>query len=618
MSGRWAVVGLCCALAWSTVVRAQDEHGTYEEGRVRIALNEAGLEIDDAPTGKQIAFIRLVRHDVFVPEEPWPVWPNNFHTLSQEALIAREYLFAVGQSYTPALIEETERNLRAMTLFALVRIVAVKTAVPGQVGILVHTRDLWSLRTEWDLQATGLSIPQLLFTELPMFVINNVTAPWLPRGVDFGNTVVDRALFQMTERNLAGYGKVIIARLQANPITFSVGEVFQDRRLFLGEHRLDQIFDVFLNRRSGDVEGTQGQLILSKPFYNLAQTLSYRFDAAYVTKISRVLQTGRVADYDIPETEDVERISRVWDDDSGAMVASATHRFGERFKHAFTMGAGFRDRRVRANEQTRIDPEEMAAFRRDVLPRVRREVYPSFAFELFEARYQVFRELATFGQSENVRIGPSLWMSTTLPLSTWGSSTDSMTLAVNAGYVLPFYDGIVESTVGVSGRYENGVLINQFMSLHLRGATPPILAGRFAFRSLWEGRRRDTDNTAVWLGGDNGLRGYPSQALIGFGASRILTSIEYRTRAVNWRSAHVGFVLFYDAGTVYEALNQARMQYAVGTGVRVLFPQFDRFVFRVDLGVPLNEPGFQLLAGFGGGQALPLTATEDERLAATY
>ncbi len=623
MLGWRFVLGLCCALTWSTLtcatlVRADDTHQSYEEDRLQVALQEAGLEIDDAPVGKQIAFIRLVRHDVFIEEELWPVWPNMFHTLSEEALIEREYLFAVGQPYTQALIDETERNLRGMTLFAILRIVAVKTAEPGKVGILVHTRDLWSLRTEWDLQATGLSIPQLLFTEVPMFAVHNTTLPWAPSGIDFGDTVVDRALFQITERNLAGYGKTIIARLQANPITFSVGEVFQDRRLALGEHRLDQIFDVFLNRSSGDVEGSQGQLILSKPFYNLAQTLSYRVDASYITKISRVLQTGRVATYDVPETEEVERISRLWDDDTGAVTASATHRFGERFKHAFTVGAGYRDRSVRPNGQTGVDAEDVSAFRRDVLPRVRREVYPSVGIEIFEARYEVFRELATFGQSENVRVGPSMSISTALPLSAWGSSTDSMTLSINAGYVLPFSGGIVESAIGAYGRYENGELINQFMNLHLRGATPPMLAGRIAFRMLWEGRRRDTDNTAVWLGGDNGLRGYPSQALIGFGASRVLTSLEYRTQPINWRSTHIGFVLFYDAGAVYEALHQARMRYAVGTGFRVLFPQFDRFVFRVDLGVPLNEPGFQLLAGFGGGQALPLTATEDERLAATY
>lgn len=616
---RWlVVVAFVCAGAWPGAVRAEDDHGGYEDARVQVVLDAQGLSPDEAPVGKRIAFVRLVRHDVFVAEEPWPEWPNMLHTLTHEAVIEREYLFHAGEPYDTALIEETERNLRAIGIFALVRIVAVKTDDPAQVGLLVHTRDLWSLRSEWDLQATGLSIPHVLLSELPLFIVHSLTLPWMPRGMEFGDTVVDRLLLQAAERNLAGYNKVVIARFQMNPITFSLGEVFQDRRLFLGDHRVDQTFDVFFNRESSAVEGSQGQLIVSKPFYNLAQSLSYRIEASYVTKISRVLRTGRVATYDIPETTEIESVARVWDDQSGAVVATASQRFGVSVKHALTLGAGYRDRSVRANDLTGLNPEHEAEFRRDVLPLVRREVYPSLTFEMFEARFETFRDLGTFGQSENVRVGFAGSFSATLPLRAWGSSTNSAALAFNAAYVLPLSDGIVESTFGAYGRHESGTLINQLMTFQLRGATPIMLGGRLAFRGFWEGRRRDTENTAVWLGGDNGLRGYPSQALIGFGASRILTSVEYRTQAITWRSAHLGLVLFYDAGTVYEALNQARMRSAVGTGFRILFPQFDRYVFRVDLGVPLGEPGFQLLAGFGGGQALPLTATEDERAAATF
>lgn len=583
---RWTTAAACLLLlgTWSFDASAQEVLEVYEDGRLDVAMTEAGVQLDHEPEGKRIAFIRVLRHDVFVPEEPWPVWPNMLHTRTNETVVRRECLFEVGQIFNQALLDETERNLRGMTIFSLVRIVPVKASKPGEVGIFVHTRDLWSLRIEWDLQVTG--------------------------------AVLDRLLVQGTERNVAGYGKAFVARFQMNPIVRKLGQVYEDRRLFMGTHRLEQSFDVFMNRDTGVTEGSQGVLSISRPFYSLGQSLSYRLDASYVRQISRVLQTGRVATYDIPGTDEVETIARAWDDDQVAVVGSASHRFGEAFKHSLTVGAGYRNRAVGANEQSRLPEGAEAAFARDVLPRVRREAFPSLSIEVFEARFETYRELGTFGQSENVRVGPYVKLSGTLPLEVWGSSTDSVTLSGELSYTLPFSGAMLDSTVAASGRYEEGELINQYLKLQLRGATPFMLGGRLAFRTVWEGRDEDRDNTPVSLGGDNGLRGYPSQAFIDFGASRLLSSVEYRTHPINWRSAHIGFVAFYDAGTVYTRLHEARMSYSVGTGLRILFPQFDRYVFRVDLGVPLSTPGFQVLAGFGSNQALPLTAAEDLQIAA--
>jgi len=49
----------------------------------------------------------------------------------------------------------------------------------------------------------------------------------------------------------------------------------------------------------------------------------------------------------------------------------------------------------------------------------------------------------------------------------------------------------------------------------------------------------------------------------------------------------------------------------VGLGARVLFPQFNREVFRVDLGVPVDGSGFTVNFTAGSSQAVPLTPEED-------
>jgi len=73
----------------------------------------------------------------------------------------------------------------------------------------------------------------------------------------------------------------------------------------------------------------------------------------------------------------------------------------------------------------------------------------------------------------------------------------------------------------------------------------------------------------------------------------------------------VGGVLFYDAGSVYGALGDARMHHDVGAGLRVLFPQFNLSPFRADFGVPLDSKGFAVTVSYGSAQAVPLTANDD-------
>ena len=74
---------------------------------------------------------------------------------ARRASIRRELLFAQGDRYDDERIEETMRNLRALGIFALVRIVPVRThASPTSVGVLVYTRDLWSLRLETGFNGT--------------------------------------------------------------------------------------------------------------------------------------------------------------------------------------------------------------------------------------------------------------------------------------------------------------------------------------------------------------------------------------------------------------------------------------------------------------------------------
>jgi hemolysin activation/secretion protein len=139
----------------------------------------------------------------------------------------------------------------------------------------------------------------------------------------------------------------------------------------------------------------------------------------------------------------------------------------------------------------------------------------------------------------------------------------------------------------------------------------PALLGRLVLRGVWDVRKHDSQQTFVSLGGQNGLRGYPAQRFYAFGGSKILGNVEYRSEPWLLQSVHLGVVAFYDVGAVYRALSNLRVHHDVGAGLRVLFPQLNRTVFRLDFGVPLDAKGVSIQMTYGSEPIVTLTAAED-------
>ena len=78
---------------------------------------------------------------------------NVLHPVSQEAVIRRQLLFAAGDSVDTLLVGETMRRLRAQRLFSDAVILARRCDPAGGVGLLVRTRDTWTLRPTARLRA---------------------------------------------------------------------------------------------------------------------------------------------------------------------------------------------------------------------------------------------------------------------------------------------------------------------------------------------------------------------------------------------------------------------------------------------------------------------------------
>ncbi|MBN1653004.1 MAG: BamA/TamA family outer membrane protein [Deltaproteobacteria bacterium] len=556
---------------------------------MNVVLRKKGLQIHPSPEGRIIAYINIEREDVFIVEEPWPTWINLFHWLTREEVVKRELLFREGEPYREQKIQETMRNLRNLAIFALVSIKAVKLPGSTKVGVVVHTRDLWSLRLENDVQITDWRF--------------------------------DRLFLQLTERNLFGRHKVASVRFSLFPFTYRIGEVYTDRRFLGHDFTLQESFDLIINRSSGNVEGNAGSFLFGRPFYDLSQRWSFDLQANYSVKVVREEKNGEVMAYEIEDSEDGGDVNnkplRVYDDRAVSLRATGRYRHGNAYKQTFITGAGFQWRAVAPNSESNLAPSQETAFARDVMPKARRDVFPFIGYGLYVPRYVVLEDLATFGQSESIRIGPNVSMLMELPLRAFGSSTDSFLPYGELGYVWSQWRTLVEIAVSASARLEDGRIVDQVLSALTRGATPPFLIGRLVARLIWEARRADTSNTPISLGGNNGLRGYESKAIQFDGYDDlILGNLEFRTLPLKWESVHAGLVLFYDVGSVYRSFDEIKLYHAIGMGLRLLFPQFHRYVFRFDFGVPLNRSCCELLFTFGGAQAVRLTAAEDALVSA--
>jgi hypothetical protein len=586
-----------CALAVPTSSHAQR---SYEDERLDKVLESRGLERVEDAEGRPIAKVHIVRHDVFVEDEMWPTFLNVFHALSLEEIVARELLFGVGDPYDTRRIEETTRALRDQGIFALVRIVPVRPRGPTQpaadttstataappVEVLVFTRDLWSLRLE--------------------------------SSFSFNDGRFDRLSLTLIERNLLGRNVQAAVSFDLLPMTWSLGASFVDRRILSSRLSLAASMALVFTRDSSDLEGSYGSLSFGLPLWDLRERWGFGASIAWNETVGRQLSGTRLLTFDDPATTTAESVPRIWYQDLvSASLTASRQLVTDDFIHRLTFGYAASIRRFEPHPDTNLvaGSELERAFVEDVLPPTREQLYPYFRWQLFTPTWETFTDLAAFGLSEDVRAGLGLDLALAFPLEAFGSDVDAMTFELGLTATLADApDGaLVDLFAGLYGRIEASELIDQLYRVRLRGASPRLFFGRLVLSADVESRVADSARSLVTLGGDNGLRGYPSQYFYAFGGDRLRLNLEARTLPLVIGSVHLGGVLFFDAGGVADRLANLELSSSLGLGLRVLLPQFNRFAFRFDLGFPLTG-GFTALVSFGSTQMVPLTALEDDKL----
>jgi hypothetical protein len=206
----------------------------------------------------------------------------------------------------------------------------------------------------------------------------------------------------------------------------------------------------------------------------------------------------------------------------------------------------------------------------------------------------VLYDLESFQLSEDVQLGLSTLGRVRWALPLPGTTSSFVELSGVARYRLAALDDLLVVSVAGTVRLASGAApANRRLAAEVVNYSPHVSGGRMVTRLLIDLRGNDLDHTRQFLGGATGLRGAPPDYQAG--SNLVLLNVEYRTRPLEAWASWLGFVGFYDVGSAFDGA--PAFTHTFGFGLRLLLPQFNRDVIRVDFGLILGglPPGAGLV-----------------------
>lgn len=557
------------------------EYSPYEKETIAAALKKLGHEIDPAPEGKVVEKIETVRLPVLEARDPGPellakvpiVGPavregiltrdtlNALHYETRDFIVRREMLVREGEPYVQVLVDETARNMRSsMPLqISLVVIVPVKSKDPEKVGIVVITKDIWSLRLSWDVAVT------------PGGVENFVLVP--------------------QETNLLGLHHTAQTRFQYQPETYTLGVGYSIPRFGWSWIGASATANVIVNRRRVEPEGSSAGISVGQGLYSTRTDWSWSADAGWTVGVARRYVNARVAAFDSRATPERDRIPFEYKSRSFSASVGVVRSFGWAFKNNFGLTLNAVTTGYETFDLSAFNPVAVADFRRRALPTAEDRVYPALSWSTFQTNFLRTLDINTLALQEDFRLGHEVSVSVYPVLRALGSTRNVFGVSGRAGYALALGDGLAGASVSTfAEQNEDGVITDGSVGASFGAVTPRFGIGRLVMNASFSNRYRNYLNARTFTGGDDRLRGYPSNFF--FGKDTVFYNLEFRSRSVELLKLQFGGVVFFDAGDAATAFHLLRAKQSVGLGARILIPQLNRLVFRLDLAFPMQRGPF--------------------------
>ena len=501
-------------------------------------LATAAPDLDGALRIGRISTERLQIFDLDDPAENSWLYrlANRFHILSREQALLEQLQFASGQRYDARALHETERILRERRWLFDARVVPTQLC-GDRVDVKVVTRDVWSLVGTGDVDRAG------------------------------GDT---NLAVGVQETNLFGRGERLGVLYTDGVDRSGPGFFFMDDYLAGGPLSLSV-------RGNKLTDGGRVLLDLVRPFRNLDDRLSYGAELLFDQRDQPLFRAGkRVARFE-------QRHMRL-----RTFLASSSGRQDGVIRR-WTLGLEFED----FTFDRTGGPLQPARIADD-----RRGIWPFLRFESIEDDFDSRLRLDFLQRPQDVYQG--LRYGVTLGYAPDLLGADASRIMVRADlrdahrpappWFLAWYADLDASIR--SGEHSENLVTRAGIEAHFRHHD------QFGFFASLEGiyTRNLTEDRQLLLGGDTGLRGYPTR--FQSGDRRVLLRLEERwfSTANPFRLLLVGAAVFVDTGRAWfpgDANDETSGWLTnVGVGLRLGSNRGSaRKLLHIDLAVPLRRGG---------------------------
>lgn len=538
-------------------------HSPYEAAKVAQALETVHGTLDPEPEGKILEGIDVVPLEVIEQDDPAPRFLNMFHATTRHAILRREVLVKVGEPYRQYRLDETVRSLRVFQQLSLVLAVPIRGSAPDRVRVLLVTKDVWSLRAQFDMK--------------------------------LGAGGLDLLRFEPTERNIGGNLDSAVTRLELLPKTLTLGAGYFVPRL--ADRRIYAVLDanVVLERDSGRPEGSYGRIGTSAPQVSADTPFLWGVGTVWQNVFVRRYVGAKLANFDAASTPEEDRVPDVFRMRAITTTGGIVRSFGVAHKVDVTLGGELNVREFVGLDPSLYDPRVVADYQAKRVPTSDNRAAPWVQVRAYESRFVRVHDLDLLGLQEDYRVGYDGWLRAYPVTRAIGSTRDFLGVHAVGQYVLPLMTGFGRITTEAVTELQSDGVPTFAASGNVALVSPSLSIGRIVVDAIGLARPRNYLNQRSALGGEGRLRGYPSAAFLG--ENLVAYNAELRSHPVEILACQVGGALFFDVGDAFDG-TAFQPKSSAGFGVRGLFPQLDRKVFRVDIAFPLVRAGASGPVGF--------------------
>lgn len=544
--------------------------GRLEKEAVDDALAWRGLALEPAPAGKRVGVVHVYNHEVFSRKDSYFQLLNYLHRTTREEIIRREVLLLPGDPYVEALVEETGRNLRQEDVSSLVIVLPVKGTQADHVDLLVVTRDVWSLRFNTEF--------------------------------DFGEGELRSLSTSLSENNLLGWRKRASFAYLLGRGAYAIGPTYFDPNVAGSRLTFSGSYRAYYTRETNQREGTSVGARVSYPLFSLASRWGASLGASYANTVARNFLGGRLRTLDLratPERDDLPYIYRVR---SASVDSQIVRSFGKAVIQRVAVGHTLSSVRPRfLKDYPLADPQLQTLLGNAIFPRSERISQVYLSYSLFTPRYRVYRDFSTYDLGEDVILGPSLSGSVARAVGWLGSEAIYTSVSAGAAWTFDYGNGYQKIGVGWSGARRFGELVDEYRSASVYLATPMLwrafrLVADASTGALIDNRRSNVRET---VGAETSLRAYATGEFEGQAA--YMAHFEVRSAPIAVAAFRLGLVAFHDMGHAARKWTDLGVKQDAGLGLRLLIPQLNFYVLRVDWAVAFQD-------GTRDGQGHLLTA----------